>query len=72
VGKLLASRRSTNYLCYVPVLEDSKGAGRARLTRFAVAKVYKIFILPPAALIFLDILTIRYYPLDAHGINLTP
>ncbi len=22
---------TTNYLCYVPVLEDSKGAGRARL-----------------------------------------
>ena len=32
---------TTNYLCYVPVLEDSKGAGRARLTRFARAKVYK-------------------------------
>ena len=30
---------TTNYLCYVPVLEDSKGAGRARLTRIAGAKV---------------------------------
>ena len=24
---------TTNYLCYVPVLEDSKGAGRTGLTR---------------------------------------
>ena len=29
---------TTNYLCYVPVLEGSKGAGRARLTRFAVQR----------------------------------
>ncbi len=34
VGKLFVSRRCTNYLCYVPVLEDSKGAGRTRLARF--------------------------------------
>ena len=31
-GKLLTSHRSTSYLCYVPVLEDSEGAGRVRLT----------------------------------------
>ncbi len=44
VGKLLTSHRSTYYLCYVPVLEDSQGAGRARLTRFAAAKVRKKII----------------------------
>ncbi|WP_337389332.1 hypothetical protein, partial [Prevotella sp.] len=42
----------TNYLCYVPVLEDSKGAGRTRLTRLIVkcgckgsvfSKLYKVF-----------------------------
>ncbi len=43
VGKLFVSRRCTNYLCYVPVLEDSKGAGRTRLARFAAAKVYILF-----------------------------
>ena len=31
VGSYLHRAATTNYLCYVPVLEDSKGAGRARL-----------------------------------------
>ncbi|MDU7604141.1 MAG: hypothetical protein E7K37_17240, partial [Bacteroides caccae] len=34
---------TTNYLCCDQALEDSKGAGRIGLTRFAVAKV-DIFI----------------------------
>ena len=42
VDKLLTSHRSTFYLCYIPILEDSKGAGRVRLARIAVAKVYII------------------------------
>jgi len=33
VGKLLISHRSTIYPCYVPILGDSTGAGRTRLTR---------------------------------------
>ncbi len=32
VGKLLISHRSTIYPCYVPILGDSTGAGRTRLT----------------------------------------
>ena len=37
---------TTNYLCYVPVLEDSKGADRARLTRleFSGCKGSKYFL----------------------------
>ena len=31
VGSYLHRAATTNYLCYVPVLEDSKGAGRVRL-----------------------------------------
>ena len=31
-GELLTSRRSTTYPCYIPVLGDSVGAGRIRLT----------------------------------------
>ena len=31
-GKLLTSHRSTTYPCYLPVLGDSAGAGRVRLT----------------------------------------
>ena len=34
---------TTNYLCCDQALEDSKGAGRIGLTRFASAKVDKIF-----------------------------
>ena len=34
VGSYLHRAATTNYLCYVPVLEDSKGAGRARLPVF--------------------------------------
>jgi len=62
---------TTNYLCYVPVLEDSKGAGRTRLTRFAAAKViikfyngaileyvYSLFNL------FFEISNIRTYCMD--------
>ena len=41
VGSYLHRAATTNYLCYVPVLEDSKGAGRARLTRFALQKYKK-------------------------------
>jgi len=33
MGKLLSSHRSTTYPCFVPVLGDSAGAGRERLTR---------------------------------------
>jgi hypothetical protein len=32
MGKLLTSHRSTTYPCYLPVLGDSAGAGRIRLT----------------------------------------
>jgi len=41
VGSYLHRAATTNYLCYVPVLEGSKGAGRARLPvlLFAGAKV---------------------------------
>ena len=40
---LLYRAATTNYLCCDQALEDSKGAGRIGLTRFAVAKV-DIFI----------------------------
>ncbi len=33
MGKLLTSHRSTTYPCYLPVLGESAGAGRIRLTR---------------------------------------
>ncbi len=33
MGKLLTSHRSTIYPCYLPILGDSIGAGRIRLTR---------------------------------------
>ena len=36
---LLYRAATTNYLCCDQALEDSKGAGRIGLTRFAVAKV---------------------------------
>ena len=44
VGSYLHRAATTNYLCYVPVLEDSKGAGRARLPvlRFLRVQRYKI------------------------------
>ena len=36
---MLYRAATTNYLCCDQALEDSKGAGRIGLTRFAVAKV---------------------------------
>ena len=44
VGKLSISRRSTHYLCYVPVLEDSRGADRIGLTHvFLQVQRYTFF-----------------------------
>lgn len=40
---LLYRAATTNYLCCDQALEDSKGAGRIGLTRFASAKVDKNF-----------------------------
>lgn len=39
MGKLLTSHRSTTYPCYLPVLGESAGAGRIRLTRHKGRKV---------------------------------
>ena len=41
VGSLLYRTATTKYLCYVPILEDSEGAGRTGLpvSFFAGAKV---------------------------------
>jgi len=39
-GKLLSSHRSTIYPCYVPILGDLTGAGRERLTRRNISKIF--------------------------------
>jgi hypothetical protein len=41
MGKLLTSHRSTTYPCYLPVLGESAGAGRIRLTRHKGIKKWK-------------------------------
>ena len=39
----LTSHRSTIYPCYVPILGDLTGAGRERLTRRKIIKLFGIF-----------------------------
>ena len=53
---LLYRAATTNYLCCDQALEDSKGAGRIGLTRFAVAKVGIFFESTNFLQIFYEIL----------------
>ena len=46
VGSLLYRAATTKYPCYVPILGDSEGAGRAGLPVFAAAKVIIFFEKP--------------------------
>ena len=41
VGSYLHRTATTKYLCYVPILEDSEGAGRIRLPMFSIKRVQR-------------------------------